>query len=89
MTATLRTSTGAKILVWRERDAFHVQLADTAGPARRCRELDLFEALAELAGLDLDVGAQSAEAMRLADRAKRKLRNEARIDGESTAGSPA
>jgi hypothetical protein len=38
-----------------------------------CLAVDLFEVIAELAGLDLEDASQSAEAVALADRAQREL----------------
>ena len=84
MKLTLRASTGAKILVWRDSETFHSQLLGSPGQDCRCSSDDLFEVLAELAGLDLDEGAQAAEAMRLADDAQLRLRTDgpALITGE-------
>jgi hypothetical protein len=74
MQVTLRASTGAKILVWLEHDSYRVQLADRTDDPRICLELDLFEVIAELAGLELEEGAQAVEAMTLAEEAERRLR---------------
>ncbi|MDQ6605614.1 MAG: hypothetical protein M3Z06_03605 [Actinomycetota bacterium] len=74
MQVTLRASTGAKILVWLEHDSYHVRLADRSDDPRICLEMDLFEVIAELARLDLEEGAQTVEAMRLAEDAERRLR---------------
>jgi hypothetical protein len=73
LNVTLRASTGAKILVWRENETFHARPAKASGEPQICLAVDLFEVIAELAGLDLDEGAQAAEAMRLADEAERRL----------------
>jgi hypothetical protein len=75
MQVTLRASTGAKILVWRQDDSYHVRLADGSGDPRISLEMDLFEVIAELAGLDLDEGAQAVEAMTLAEDAELRLRS--------------
>jgi hypothetical protein len=75
MKVTLRASTGAKILVWCENDSFHARLADRPDDPQICLEMDLFEVIAELAGLDLEEGAQAAEAMTLAEDAERRLRS--------------
>lgn len=71
---TLRASNGAKILVWREDDLFSARR--TGAPeeeTQTCVGLDLFEIVAELADLDLEVGAQAAEAIDLAAVAQRRL----------------
>jgi hypothetical protein len=73
MKLTLRASTGAKILVWREDEFFHARRLDAAFPAQACLAVDLFEVIAELTGLDLEQGAQAAEAMSLAEDAERRL----------------
>jgi hypothetical protein len=73
MKVTLRASTGAKILVWREEDVLHSRRLDFADRAQVCLGVDLFEVIAELAELDLEQGAQAAEAMALAEKAQRQL----------------
>ena len=73
MTVTLTTSTGAKILVWREKDMFAALRAGGSEEAQICLGVDLFEVVAELAGLDLDDDEQSEEATRLADEARQRL----------------
>jgi hypothetical protein len=73
MTVTLTASTGAKILVWREEDMFAALRAGASEEAQVCLGIDLFEVVAELAGLDLDDSAESEEATRLADDARRRL----------------
>jgi hypothetical protein len=71
---TLRISNGAKILVWREDEVFHAQRSDRpVEPPQSCLGLDLFEVIADLAGLDLDRGAEAAEVVELSERAQRKL----------------
>jgi hypothetical protein len=74
MQVTLRASNGANILVWREDDLFCAQRAEapTENP-QTCLGLDLFEIIAELADLDLESGAQAAEAIELAESAQRQL----------------
>ncbi len=74
MQVTLRASTGAKILVWLEHDHYHVRLADRTDDPRISLDMDLFEVIAEVAGLDLEEGAQAVEAMTLAEDAERRLR---------------
>jgi hypothetical protein len=73
MTVTMTASTGAKILVWREKDMFAALRAGGAEEAQICLGIDLFEVIAELAGLDLDDATQSEEATRLADDARQRL----------------
>ena len=73
MELTLRASTGAKVLVWRENDRYHAHRADVAGDTQVCLAMDLFEVIAELAGLDLERGAEAAEAIELAESALRRL----------------
>jgi hypothetical protein len=74
MQVTLRASNGAKILVWREDDVFSARRAeDPIEATQTCLGLDLFEIVAELADLDLEDGAQAAEAIELAGSAERRL----------------
>ena len=73
MTVTLTASTGAKILVWREKDMFAALRARGTEEAQICLGIDLFEVVAELAGLDLDEEEQSEEATRLANDARQRL----------------
>jgi hypothetical protein len=73
MELTLRASTGAKILVWRENDLYHARRSDGAMDTQVCPAMDLFEVIAELASLDLERGAEAAEAIELAESALRRL----------------
>lgn len=73
MTVTLTASTGAKILVWREKDMFAALRAGGSEEAQICLGIDLFEVIAELAGLDLDNEEDSEEATRLAADARQRL----------------
>jgi hypothetical protein len=73
MNVTLRVSTGAKVLVWREADVLHAKLDGSATEPQTRLSEDLFEAIAELGGLDLEEGAQAAEAIRLAEEAEQRL----------------
>ncbi|HWF73720.1 MAG TPA: hypothetical protein VG186_10280 [Solirubrobacteraceae bacterium] len=74
MRVTLRASNGAKILVWREDDLFSARRAEAPiEQVQTCLGLDLFEIVAELADLDLEDGAQAAEAIELAGSAQRRL----------------
>lgn len=56
--------------------------------------VDLFEVIAEIAGLDLEVGEQAAEAMSLAEAAQRRLAassapgRDADSDPDTDAGDP-
>ena len=73
MTVAFRASTGTKILVWREKDMFAASRAGAAEEAEICLGIDLFEVIAELAGLDLDDERDAEEATRLADDARQRL----------------
>jgi hypothetical protein len=52
---------------------FYARQSDTVSEPQICMAIDLFEVIAELAGLDLEDSSQSAEAVALADRAQREL----------------
>jgi hypothetical protein len=73
MTVTLTASTGAKILVWRDKDMFAALRAGGSEEAQICLGIDLFEVIAELAGLDLDNEEESEEATQLATEARQRL----------------
>jgi hypothetical protein len=73
MNVTLTATTGAIILVWREADMFHARRRDRPSEEQICLGVDLFEVIAELAGLKLDDAAQAGEATELADEADRRL----------------
>jgi hypothetical protein len=73
MTVSFTASTGAKILVWREKDMFAASRAGAAEEPQICLGIDLFEVVAELAGLDLDDEGDAEEATRLADEARQRL----------------
>jgi hypothetical protein len=70
---TLSASTGAKIAVWRKGDLLCVQPVGALRAAEECLAVDLFEVIADLTGLDLEVGSQAAEAIELAEAAQRRL----------------
>jgi len=72
MRITLIASTGAKIFVWREEDMFHARLAQRPD-VQICLGIDLFEVIAELAGLDLEQDRQAQEAVSLAEHAQQRL----------------
>jgi hypothetical protein len=69
MRATLTATTGAKILVWREDEVLHSRRVEAADRAQICLAVDLFEVIAELAGLDLEQPEQAEEAVSLAEQA--------------------
>jgi hypothetical protein len=73
MRISLKSSTGAKIVIWREEDVLHSRRADAADRAQVCLAVDLFEVIAELTGLDLEQHEQAAEAIGLAELALRRL----------------
>jgi len=73
MTLSFTASTGVKILVWREKDMFAASRAGTADEPQICLGIDLFEVIAELAGLDLEDQRDAEEATRLADEARQRL----------------
>jgi hypothetical protein len=73
MTVTFTASTGAKILVWREKDMFAASRGGAAEEAQICMGIDLFEVIAELAGLDLDDERDAQEATQLAAEARQRL----------------
>jgi hypothetical protein len=69
----LTATTGATIVVWREDELFHAHLPASPLAPQVCQAVDLFEVVAELAGLDLEVAERSAEAVSLAARAQQTL----------------
>jgi hypothetical protein len=74
---TVRASTGAQIRVWRENELYYARPAGSAVEPQICVGVDLFEVIAELAGLNLEVKVQSAEAVRLSIEAQRELEDPA------------
>ncbi len=88
MKVTLTASTGAKILVWREQEVFSARRAGSAEPAQVCLSVDLFEVIAELAGLDLDTDAGATEALDLADRAHRLTGAHSQDESSSMESNP-
>jgi hypothetical protein len=85
--ASFNASTGAAISIWRdpdEREVFHAHRLDDRSDVQTCLAVDLFEVIAELAGLDLEDEIQAAEAMGMAARAL--LRTAA--DREPSFGEP-
>jgi hypothetical protein len=86
MKLTLIPSTGAAILVWRDGEMYCARPATSAVEPQVCLAVDLFEVIAELAGLDLERSADAAEAIRLSEDAQRCLRDpEGRDDDENSA----
>jgi hypothetical protein len=71
----LRASTGVRIEVWHNGDVFHSRPIWTVGENEEevCLGVDLFEIVADHAGLDLEDRPQAAEAIMLADNARRRL----------------
>jgi len=70
---TLTPSTGTPILVWRNRDTYCARRADAASEPEVCLAVDLFEVIADLAGLDLERDRDADEAIRLAAEAQQLL----------------
>jgi hypothetical protein len=80
MKLNLTPSTGETIVVWRERDTYCARHAGDATEPEVCLAVDLFEVIAEIAGLDLDRAEEAAEAVRLAEEAQRRLRDDGSDD---------
>jgi hypothetical protein len=73
MTVSFTASTGVNVIVWREKDMFAASRADEAEEAQICLGVDLFEVIAELAGLDLDDEQDTEEATQLSGEALQRL----------------
>jgi hypothetical protein len=73
MTVSFTASTGTRIVVWRENEMFAASRAGAVEDAQICLGIDLFEVVAELAGLDLDDERDAEEATQLADDARQRL----------------
>lgn len=86
MKLTLTANTGIDIIVWRDGETFNARRAAEAIEPQICLGVDLFEVVAELAGLDLDDTSDTAEAVRLANDARLRLQD-AGADGR-VAGGP-
>jgi hypothetical protein len=80
---TLTASTGARVVVSRHKDVFVARLDDASAEPQVCLGVDLFEVIAELAGLELEDRAQADEAIELAADVQRRLPSERRRDGAS------
>ncbi len=75
MKVTIQASTGAKIFVWENGDLVHASRSADGRDPQVCLAVDLFEVIADLAGLDLDREAQAAEAVALSTEALEALRD--------------
>jgi len=73
MRVTLDPTTGVRLNVWREEQLFHATREDALETPQICLGIDLFEVVAELAGLNLERPAEAEEANRLATEAQRRL----------------
>ena len=82
MQVTVKASNGAAVLVWHQFDSYYARIADTTDDPEVCLGVDLFEVIAELAGLDLEERDQAAEAIRLAHEAQRSLTRRRAEDDE-------
>jgi hypothetical protein len=80
---TVRARNGAQIRVWRENDLYYARPAGSAVEPQICVSADLFEVIAELAGLNLDVKVESAEAVRLSIEAQQELEEPDRLEDAS------
>ncbi len=81
MQVTVRASTGAAVHIWQQFDSYCARRADATDDPQICLGVDLFEVIAELAGLDLEESGQAAEAVRLADDAQRSLGSDGSENG--------
>jgi hypothetical protein len=61
-------SNGVRLSVWRRDGLFRVAREDEEAEPQVCLGVDLFEVIAELAGLDLESADGAEEATKLADR---------------------
>jgi hypothetical protein len=73
MKLRIKASTGTTVLIWREEETYCARREGAAVPPEVCLAVDLFEVIAELAGLDLDRGDEASEAIRLAEYAQEQL----------------
>lgn len=80
MKVTLTASTAEKIVVWKEDDLYHARRLEAPERPQVCLAVDLFEVIAELAGLDLEQATQAAEATTLSKQAQAGLKDVA-VDG--------
>jgi hypothetical protein len=70
---TVTASTGALVRVSRHGEIFHAGRAGRQSATQICLAVDLFEIIAELAGLELEDADQADEAMQLSEQALRRL----------------
>ncbi len=76
---TVTASTGASVVVWHQFDSYYARRVEGAGgddvaeEPQICLGVDLFEVIAELAGLRLEHPHQSREAQQLARHAQAQL----------------
>lgn len=80
MKITVDPSTGVRVQVWREQQLFHAARANAAETPQICLGVDLFEVIAELAGLDLELPAEAEEANMLAHDVRQRLASQAAPD---------
>lgn len=73
MHTIVTATTGARVEVWRDGELFHARVAGQAAEPEICMGMDLFEVIADLAGLALEDQIESAEATRLACEAQQRL----------------
>ncbi len=74
MKVTITASNGVELVVWREHDTYIARRADETSEPQICLAVDLFEVIAELAGLDLERQDQAGEALALANDALSRTR---------------
>ncbi len=73
MRHTVDPSTGVRVIVWRQEQLFHAAREGAAETPQICLGVDLFEVIAELAGLNLERPIEAEEASRLAVEAQQLL----------------
>lgn len=73
MKITVDPSTGVPVELWRQGQLFHATRAEAPTLPQICLGVDLFEVIAELAGLDLERPAEAEEAARLAHEVQQRL----------------
>jgi hypothetical protein len=73
MKITITPTTEVPVVVWINDGMFYARQSDTVTEPQICLAVDLFEVIAELAGLDLEDAEQSAEAVALAYQAHTEL----------------
>jgi hypothetical protein len=82
MKLRVSASTGTTVLIWREDETYCARRESAAVPPEVCLAVDLFEVIAELAGLDLDRDDDVSEAIRLAQYAQDRLNDRHPRDDE-------